>query len=89
MQGKSNQNWQKKISNISQPVEICYGGFLKLIYSWFVNSTGPRPQQRLKDSKKIIHILITIFSVKKFEAKFVNTKFGQIKTRSKMTGFLN
>ena len=52
---------KQNISNISQPVEICYGGFLKLIYSWFVNSTGPRPQQRLKDSKKIIHILITIF----------------------------
>ena len=42
--------------------------------------------ERLKENNSYFDNNI---SVKKFEAKFVNTKFGQIKTRSKMTGFLN
>ena len=42
--------------------------------------------ERLKENNSYFDNNI---SVKKFEAKFVNTKFGQMKTRSKMTGFLN
>ena len=42
--------------------------------------------ERLKENNSYFDNNI---SVKKFEAKFVNTKFRQMKTRSKMTGFLN